>query len=222
LSNIIIIDIILAGDNALIIAMAISSLPHKQRYKGIIIGCILAIVLRIIITLCVAQILTLNFLRLIGGILITWIAIKLLINNNNKSKNNKKTTSLWQTIYFIIIADITMSLDNVLAIAGASHGNPFLLVFGLTFSIPFIIFTSNLFAYFINRYQAIIYLGTLILCQVGGEMIINDPLITKRLKTPPIWGQYIIEIFCATGIIIMANLYLKAKIKNILTNKISI
>src|SRR5574340_359601 len=169
--SIVIIDIILAGDNAVVIAMAVRSLPAKQRIQGIILGAGAAVALRIVITFFAAQLLLFQFVKFIGGVFIIWIAIKLLIEGSDSDEEEKECKTIWHAVWIIIVADITMSLDNVLAVAGASKGNPFLLLFGLGLSIPLVVFTSNLLSKLMDRYPIILYIGSAILGRVGGEMM---------------------------------------------------
>jgi YjbE family integral membrane protein len=131
LLSIVIIDLILAGDNAVVIAMAVRSLPHEQRKRGIIFGSVAAVLLRVVLTFFVAQLLQVNYIKLVGGILITWIAVKLFMEGVPEDNAGKEAQSLAQAIRVIVIADITMATDNMLAVGGASHGNLFLLLFGL-------------------------------------------------------------------------------------------
>jgi len=204
--NIIIIDIILAGDNAVVIAMAVRSLPRKQRQLGIILGAGGAVLLRVILTFFVAQLLGIQFIKLVGGLLITWIAVKLFIEGAPE-QTDKEAKTLLQAMWLIIVADITMSLDNVLAVAGASQGNPFLLLFGLALSIPFVVFTSNLLAYLMDRYPIIIYIGAAVLGRVAGEMISTDPFIVNWLN-PPEWFVYTMEGVLAVGVVVMGKLWI--------------
>ncbi len=218
LFSIVLIDLILAGDNAVVIAMAVRSLPREQRKKGILFGAGAAVLLRVVLTFFVAQLLILSYVKLVGGILILWIAVKLFVEGAPEDGHERKATTLWQAIKVIVIADITMSLDNMLAVGGASHGNLFLLLFGLGLSIPFIVFTSNLLSTLMDKYPAIIYIGAAILGKVGGEMIITDPvtvtLLPASLLTPDLLHpnrvlQYSIEIFFAVGVIIAGKLWMR-------------
>ncbi len=213
LVNIVIIDIILAGDNAVIIAMAVRSLPREQRRKGIILGAGAAVVLRVALTFFVSQLLAINFVKFVGGALIAWIAVKLLVQGGGEQEDGKQASNLWQAIRLIVIADITMSLDNVLAVAGASQGNLFLLLFGLALSIPFVVFTSNLLSYLMDRYPVIIYLGAMILGRVSAEMMLGDPFMDNWLQ-PPAWVRYTVEAIFAVGVIVVGKLWLKWKFRN--------
>lgn len=211
LFSIVIIDLILAGDNAVVIAMAVRSLPKEQRKKGIMFGAGAAVLLRVILTFFVAQLLQVSFIKLVGGILITWIAVKLFIEGAPEETIKKEATTVAQAIKIIVIADITMALDNMLAVGGASHGNLFLLLFGLGLSIPFVVFTSNLLSMLMDKYPIIIYIGAAILGKVGGEMIITDP-VTVSILNPGKALQYAVEIAFAGGVIVTGKLWLKWKI----------
>ncbi len=218
LFSIVIIDLILAGDNAVVIAMAVRSLPHDQRKKGIIFGAGAAVLLRVAITFFVAQLLNISYVKLIGGLLILWIAVKLFVEGAPEDEQDRKATTIWQAIKIIVIADITMSLDNMLAVGGASHGNLFLLLFGLGLSIPFIVFTSNLLSMLMDRYPIIIYIGAAILGKVGGEMMVTDPFTVKLLPDalstadrlhPLPFFLYSVEAFFAAAVIIGGKAWMK-------------
>lgn len=211
LISIVIIDLILAGDNAVVIAMAVRSLPKEQRKKGIIFGAGAAVLLRVIATFFVSQLLTISFVKLVGGVLITWIAVKLFMEGVPEEKIKKEATTIAQAVKVIVIADITMAVDNMLAVGGASHGNLFLLIFGLGLSIPFVVFTSNLLSMLMDRYPIIIYIGAAILGKVGGEMIITDP-ITVSILNPGKATIYLVEAVFAIGVIVAGKLWMKWKI----------
>jgi YjbE family integral membrane protein len=204
--NIVIIDIILAGDNAVVIAMAVRSLPRKQRQWGIIMGAGAAVLLRVVLTFFVAKLLNIEFIKLVGGVLIVWIAVKLFVEGAPEQAD-KEAKTLFQAMWLIVVADITMSTDNVLAVAGASQGNAFLLLFGLALSIPFVVFTSNLLSLLMDRYPIIIYIGAAILGRVGAEMIFTDPFV-ERWLAPPTWFKYTMEAVFALGVIGVGKLYL--------------
>lgn len=205
--NIVIIDLILAGDNAVVIAMAVRSLPRKQRQWGIILGAGAAVVLRVVLTFFVAQLLEIQFIKLTGGVLIAWIAVKLFVEGAPE-QGDREAKTLLQAMWLIMVADITMSLDNVLAVAGASHGNLFLLMFGLALSIPFVVFTSNLLSMLMDRYPIIIYIGAAVLGRVAGEMIFTDPAVVRWFH-PPTWFCYTMEVVLAVGVIVVGKLWLR-------------
>jgi YjbE family integral membrane protein len=211
LLSIVLIDLVLAGDNAVVIAMAVRSLPPDQRRKGILFGAGAAVLLRVLATFFVAQLLNISYVKLVGGALILWIAVKLFVEGVPEDSRDRKAASLWEAVKIIVIADITMSLDNMLAVGGASHGNLFLLLFGLALSIPFVVFTSNLLSMLMDKYPVIIYAGAAILGKVGGEMIITDPftvrvlpasLVTSGMDAPVKALQYGVEALFAAGVIV--------------------
>lgn len=209
--SIVLIDVVLAGDNAVVIAMAVRSLPHEQRRKGILFGAGGAVVLRIGLTFFIAQLLQIPFVKLVGGLLILWIAVKLFVQGA-PGEEEREATSLGQAVKIIMIADISMSLDNMLAVAGASQGNFFLLMFGLGLSIPLIIFTSGLLSMLMDRYPIIIYIGAAVLGRVGGEMILGDPATQKLIQVSDV-QRYLIEAACAIGVLVVGKLLLRRMIK---------
>lgn len=206
--SIILIDLVLAGDNAVVIAMAVRSLPRKQRVQGIILGAGAAVVLRVGLTFIASQLLTISFVKLAGGILITWIAVKLFVEGAPEDKFQKEAKTLKQAVVTIVIADLVMSTDNILAVAGASHGNVFLLIFGLGLSIPFVVFTSNLLSMLMDKFPIIIYIGAAILGRVAGEMIMTDPFVERMLQ-PSSLLRYSVEAFFTVGVIVVGKLWLK-------------
>ena len=214
--NIVIIDLILAGDNAVVIAMAVRSLPRKQRQWGIMLGAGAAVLLRVVLTFFVAQLLEIQYIKLAGGVLITWIAVKLFIEGAPEQADQEAKT-LFQAMWLIMVADITMSTDNVLAVAGASHGNLFLLIFGLALSIPFVVFTSNLLSMLMDRYPIILYLGAAVLGRVAGEMIFTDPAVVSWFS-PPTWFCYTMEVVFALGVIVAVKLWLRYAFRRVEEN----
>ncbi len=206
--SIVIIDFILAGDNAVVIAMAVRSLPKEQRRKGIVYGSAAAVLLRVILTFFVARILAISYVKLVGGIVILWIAVKLFVEDEEAVEAGREATSLWHAVRIIVIADITMALDNMLAVGAASHGNLFLLLFGLGLSIPLVVFASSLLSMLMDRFPVIIYVGAALLGKIGGEMIITDPVISSFL-TPTKVLIYVIEITFAASVIIIGRFWLK-------------
>ena len=209
--SIVVIDLILAGDNAVVIAMAVRSLPRKQRSRGIAFGAGTAVVLRVILTFFAAKLLLVSFIKFVGGAVIIWIAIKLFMEGVPEENVKKEAKTLLQAVWLIIIADLTMSTDNVLAVAGASKGSLFLLIFGLGLSIPLVVFTSNLLAMLMDKYPVIIYIGAAVLGRVGGEMMMTDPFIVQKFHPSSIF-RYSVEAFFTVGVIIAGKLFLKMKI----------
>jgi len=208
LLSIVFIDLILAGDNAVVIALAVRGLPLQQRRIGISVGAGIAVALRIVVTLFAVELLEVRLVKLIGGALILWIAVRLFGQTVPSEKNHEKPQGLWQAIWIIILADITMSTDNILAVAGVSQGNVFLLIFGLGLSIPFVVFTSALLSRLMDRYPFLILIGAAILGRVGGDMIITDSFIV-RIFHPSLILQYAVQAFCAVGVIAAGNLLLR-------------
>jgi YjbE family integral membrane protein len=152
--------------------------------------------------------LQISFIKLVGGIVILWIAVKLFVEGAPEEGVEKKAATIAQAVKIIVIADISMSIDNMLAVGGASHGNLFLLLFGLGLSIPFVVFTSGLLSMLMDKYPIIIYVGAAVLGKVGGEMIITDPFVVNLLH-PGTGIKYGIEIIFAAGVIITGKLWMK-------------
>jgi YjbE family integral membrane protein len=209
--SIVLIDLVLAGDNAVVIAMAVRSLPKEQRFKGILFGAGAAILLRVALTIIVAKLTDLPYVKFAGGALILWIAVKLFVEGAPDDELERKATTILQAMKVIVIADITMSLDNMLAVAGASHGNAFLILFGLMLSIPFIVFTSNLLSMLMDKYPIIVYIGAAVLGKVGGEMIFTDTMVAKYIHMPH-WVLYCIEGVFALGVLAVGKILVKKKI----------
>ena len=182
--QIIAIDIILGGDNAIVIALACKNLPEKQRKLGIFYGALGAIVLRVIMVFFATTLLMISGLKIIGGLLLFWIAVKLILDSDRTNTINiNQEKNLFSAIKTIIIADFIMSLDNSVAIAAAANGNMYLVVFGLLLSIPIIIWGSSLILKFIDRYPIIIYLGSALLGWIAGDMIQTDILIQSNFDS---------------------------------------
>jgi YjbE family integral membrane protein len=181
--SIVLIDLVLAGDNAVVIAMAVRCLPRKQRSGALYFGAAGAVALRVLLTFFAAKFLQFSGIKLLGGVLILWIALKLFSQKTPAPDSDcTEAKTLRHAIGIIVMADLTMSLDNVLALAGASKGNPILLLFGLGLTIPFIVFTSSLLTHVMDRYPVIVYLGAAILGKVGAEMIFTDPMVAQSFQ----------------------------------------
>lgn len=219
IGSIILIDIVLSGDNAVLIAMAARHLPAAQKKRCIWLGASLAVVIRIILTFFISQLLAISYVKLVGGALIFWIAIKLFQGSDDELTG--EAASMWQALKLILIADFTMSLDNMLAVAAASHGSLFLLLFGLGVSIPLVVFTSNLISTLMDKYPIIIVIGAAILGKVSGEMMITDPFVVRFLPSsllasdllgPSKLLTYSVEIVCAIGVIAIGKILARMKI----------
>lgn len=179
---IIIIDLVLAGDNAIVIALAARGLPPDLRKKAVIWGTVGAIAVRTAMTLIVVWLLKIPGLMLIGGVLLVWIAYKLLADNNNGGHDVSAANGFWGAMKTIVIADAVMGLDNVLAVAGAAHGSFALVVIGLLISIPIVIWGSQLILKYVERYPAIVYIGGAVLAWTSAKMIVSEPLIKGYLE----------------------------------------
>jgi len=150
-----------------------------------IVGAIAAVALRVLITFVAVKLLDVEFVKLAGGAFVLWIAVKVFADAEDQVEASAKPAHMWQAVRYIVFADITMSTDNVLAIAGASHGNLPLIVFGLAVSIPFVVLSSNLLVMLINRFPWSLYVGTAILGEVGADMMMTDPFIVRTIGPSP-------------------------------------
>jgi YjbE family integral membrane protein len=181
--KIIVIDLLLSGDNAVVIALACRQLPQAQRRKGILFGVAGAILLRVLLTLFVVGLLSLPYLKLVGAILLMWIGVKLIVPADDAHGKVQATGRLWGAVKIIVVADFVMSLDNVLGVAAAAHGNLMLLVFGLLVSIPLIAWSSKLVLKLIDRFPLVIYAGGALLGYVAGEMLTAETLFKPLLES---------------------------------------
>lgn len=176
------INILLSGDNAVVIALACRGLHGSQRRWGMILGAGAAIMLRVFFTIIIAQLMGLPFLKLIGGVALLWIAIKLIVPEEVHGEDNVKAgESLWRAVRIVAIADIVMSLDNVIAIAAAAKGNIALIIFGLVVSIPMIIAGAALLMAVLDRFPILVWAGAALLGWIAGEIMIEDPATVRWL-----------------------------------------
>jgi len=203
--TIVLIDLLLAGDNALVIALAVRGLPTSQRRAAIAFGAAAAVLLRIGCTIVAARLLGIEFVRLAGGAFVIWIAIRVLADASSETPETVTPGPFLKAIWYIVFADITMSMDNILAIAGASHGSIGLIIFGLCLSIPFVVASSNLLALLMDRYPLIIYVGAAILGKVGAEMMMTDPFVVRTLHPSQI-VLYAVEA-AAAGVILIVGYF---------------
>ncbi|WP_428138914.1 TerC family protein [Delftia acidovorans] len=184
------INIILSGDNAVVIALAARSLPPAQQKKAVMFGSGAAVVLRIILTVVAAKLLELSFLQIVGGCLLLWIGLQLLTGEEDDEGESKGHGSMMVAIRTILIADLVMSLDNVIAVAATAQGNMVLLILGLAISIPLVVFGSTLMIKLMERFPVIITLGAALIGWVGGETIVNDRLLHDYAISHP-WLHYV-------------------------------
>ena len=185
LMKIIWINIILSGDNAVVIALAARSLPPHQQKKAILFGSGAAVVLRIVLTVVAVQLLALSFLQIVGGLLLLWIGVQLLSEEDEGEEGEVEQKGLMAAVRTILIADIVMSLDNVIAVAAAAKGSTTLLIIGLAISIPLVIFGSTLMIKLMERYPVIVTLGAALIGWVGGETIVSDVALKSTLEANP-------------------------------------
>lgn len=204
--QIIAIDIILGGDNAIIIALACRNLPSRQKRLGILWGTAGAIILRVILVFFASTLLTVPSLKLIGGVLLLWIGVKLLAEEDNLDEGSiKQSGSLMEAIRTIIIADFVMSLDNSVAIAAAAKGNMVLVVFGLLLSVPIIIGGSAIILRMMQRFPIIITLGAALLGWLAGDLIAHDPLLKDYMANLPDYAAKVAAGFAALAVVIIGR-----------------
>ena len=173
------LNLLLSGDNALVIALAVRALPRHKRVLGQIWGAAGAVVLRLLFLGVVMYLLEVPFLKMVGGLLLVWIAYKLVQSESGVESEVKHGASLWEAIWIIIVADVTMSLDNVLAVAAAARGDFVLIVFGIALSLPIVVWGAGWLARLMNRYAWIVWLGGGILGKVAGQMILEDRFVRE-------------------------------------------
>jgi YjbE family integral membrane protein len=207
LMSIILIDLVLAGDNAVVIALAVRNLPPKQKKWGIILGAGAAVTLRVVCTMFVAQMLRIPLLKFVGGALIAWIAVKLLTQEHEEEKVDQ-AKNLIQAIKLIVIADIVMSLDNMLAVGARQEHVPAAVRVGI--SIPLVVGTSSLLSMLMGKYPIIVVIGAAVLGKVAGEMITTDALVQKWFALPH-YVTYIAEVTLAVGVVVAGKLIMRRK-----------
>jgi YjbE family integral membrane protein len=198
LAAIIVIDLVLAGDNAIVIALAARGLPAHLRKQAIVWGTVGAIVVRTAMTLVVVWLLKIPGLLAVGGALLIWIAAKLVIENDEGDEHGAGAgaTTFWGAMKTIVVADALMGLDNVLAVAGAAHGNFVLVVLGLLISIPIVIWGSQLILKYVERFPVIVYIGAAVLAWTAVKMVVSEPLIRDYIADYPLvtWAAYVLVI----------------------------
>ena len=216
--QIIMIDILLGGDNAVVIALACRNLPDKQRTQGILYGTIGAIVLRVILIAFALALLAIPYLKIVGALLLLWIGIKLLQPEGESDHTISSSDKLWGAVKTVIIADLVMSVDNVLAIAGAAQGAgqqhqlP-LVIFGLLVSIPIIVFGSQLVLRLMERFPVVITLGAMLLGWIAGQMAYSDPALKPYLPDSP-WLSYAAAAFGALLVLAVGKFQAKKALRH--------
>jgi YjbE family integral membrane protein len=201
LLSIILIDLVLAGDNAIVIGLAARSLPKDQQKKAIIWGTFGAIAIRATATVFVVWLLKIPGLLLVGGFILIWIAYQLLVKEEG-SGNVKSSSTLFGAIKTIIIADVMMGLDNVLAIAGAAHGHFILVIIGLLISVPLVVWGSQIILKWMERFPVLIYVGAGVLAMTAGKMIVDEKYIHPYFDGNPILKWTFISIVVAAVLIL--------------------
>jgi YjbE family integral membrane protein len=181
IGQIIFINALLSGDNAIVIAMACRGLPQPQRRWGLVIGAGLAALLRIVFTAVLASLMLLPYLKLIGGAGLLAIAAKLLVTEGTDKNRIEAVAHLWRAVLVIVVADIIMSFDNVVAIAAAARGDYVLLAIGLAISIPLLVVGAALIAALLERFPVLVWFGAALLGWIAGETMVTDPVIASRL-----------------------------------------
>lgn len=207
LLSIIMIDIVLGGDNAILIALATRKLPKKQRKKAIFWAVFGAIGIRAFLTAIAVYVLKVPYIQLIGGVLLIWIAYKLLVDEE-KADGVESGKNTFEAIKTIVIADLLMGVDNVLAVAGAAHGSVLLVVLGLLISIPIIVWGSNIILHFIERFPIIVFIGGAVIAWTAGSMIVEDNFIHENviIQLPAL--EIIIPVII-TGFVILIGYWKK-------------
>ena len=212
--QIIVINLLLSGDNAIVIALACRNLPEKQRRWGVILGAGAAVGLRIILTFFAIQLLTLPWLKIIGGILLVWIGVKLIADDSGGEHDVKASDKLLAAVWTITVADLVMSIDNVLGVAAAAKGSLFLLVFGLVVSVPIVIGGSQIIMKLIERFPLLVVAGGGLLGYVAAEMMITDPIVLDWVKAQGEWIQWAAPIAGILSVIGIAQ-WLKTRNRRI-------
>ncbi len=198
------VNIVLSGDNAVVIALAARSLPPKQQKMAIFWGAGAAILLRIVLTLFAVKLLELHWLKLIGSALLLWIGVKLLVPEDD-DPDITASDNLWQAIKTILIADLVMSLDNVIAVAAAAGGHWGLLIIGLAISIPLVIFGATLLVKVMERWPVVITIGAALIGFVAGEMAWEDGAIAAWTSPYPNSMKYVPALICAAFVVLVGQ-----------------
>lgn len=200
---IIIIDLVLAGDNAIVIALAARNLPEKDKNRAIIFGTAGAIIIRSIMTIGVVWLLKIPGLMLIGGLALIWIAIRLIAPGEETDEHAPGATTFWGAMKTIVIADAVMGIDNVLAVAGAAHGSFLLVVLGLLISIPIVVWGSKLVLKLIERFPSVIFIGGGVLALTAAKMVLNEPMLDRwvdALSPVVYWAIIVVTVAAVIGV----------------------
>ncbi len=209
LAQIVAVDLVLSGDNAVVIALACRNLSLAQRKRGMAYGVTGAVVLRVLLTTFAALVMHLPWLKMAGGCLLLWIGIKLLLPEDEGEGDITAADSLWGAVRTIIVADFVMSLDNVIGVAGAAHGSLLLLFLGLAVSIPLIVWSSQLILHFMERWPVVVPLGAALLGYVAGEMFWSDHGLARWLAPyvtgAPLWLPQAVGVLGAVLVVALGK-----------------
>ncbi len=203
--QIVIVNILLSGDNAVVIALACRNLPPKQRRLGVFWGAAGAIALRIVLTIFALSLLALPWLKLIGGLLLLWIGVKLIAEEESDGDEIAGSDRLFSAVKTVVIADLVMSLDNVLGVAAAANGSVLLLAFGLLVSIPLVVAGSQLILKLIVRFPLLILAGGALLGYIAGEMFVREPVLLPWMDAHAHWLHGALPILCAVLVVVVAK-----------------
>ena len=206
LGSIILANVLLSGDNAVVIAMAARGLPAGQQKKAIVFGSGAAIVMRIVLTLIAVRVLGLPWLKLAGGLALLWIGANLMARDDDENDHEAKPVGVAAAVRTILVADLVMSLDNVLAVAAAAQGNTPLLIIGLAVSVPLIVFGSTLILKVMERFPVIITAGAALLGWLAGAMMVGDPALHAWLPGIPESADRVAGFIGAVGVVIVGKL----------------
>lgn len=200
------VNIVLSGDNAVVIALAARSLPDAQRRMAVLWGSAAAIIMRLVLTIVAVELLRLPVLKIVGAGLLFWIALQLLLPEDEGDTEGAAVSGLAAAIRTILVADLVMSLDNVIGVAAVAQGNVVLLVAGLVISIPLVIFASTFLMTLMARFPIIVTLGASLLGYVAGEMLVTDPMLAFWFESHPAWLHQVIPPIAMGAVVVLGKL----------------
>jgi YjbE family integral membrane protein len=209
LLSIVVVDLTLSGDNAVVIAAAAKSLPPTMRKRALLAGATGAVIALVTATFFATRLLHVRFLQVAGGFIILWIAVGLFRDEPPLEASAVHMASFWKSMWFILAADVTMSTDNILAVAAIAQGNFALVLFGLGLSIPLVIFASSVLAKLMDRYPVIVYIGAALLGRVAGQMIMTDEFVVQMFAPSDTW-RYSVEAAGAVAVLVVGR-WLKSR-----------
>ena len=199
------VNVVLSGDNAVVIALACRSLPPKQQTMGIALGSGMAVVLRIIFTIFIAYLLGVPYLKVVGGLLLFWVGYKLAVGDDDGAEVDA-AVSIWHAVRIVVIADAVMSLDNVIAVAAAAKGDVVLLVLGLLISIPMVVYGATVLIKLIERFPVIVPAGAALIGFIGGEVIVTDQAFEIWITREAAWLHHLAPVLGAVMVIVISRI----------------